>query len=226
MSALSKEPRWERRKQDRPHELLAAALELFVERGYAATRLEDVATRAGVSKGTLYLYFDSKENLFKSVVRTNMLPLLDQAEARIAGHAGSSADLLRDLIMHWWEAASHSGVMGIAKLMMADLSYSDLRDADFTSADLSGCNLEGANLAGAKLWRAKFRKVDLSGDGSRLWPTSFAKARLNGADLRDASLAGVVLRGTDLTAIKTSFATLKGADLSAARGWQPFEAPA
>jgi uncharacterized protein YjbI with pentapeptide repeats len=111
-----------------------------------------------------------------------------------------------------------------AKLMMADLSYSDLRDADFTSADLSGCNLEGANLAGAKLWRAKFRKVDLSGDGSRLWPTSFAKARLNGADLRDASLAGVVLRGTDLTAIKTSFATLKGADLSAARGWQPAEA--
>jgi len=120
MSALSKEPRWERRKQDRPQELLGAALELFVERGYAATRLEDVAARAGVSKGTLYLYFDSKESLFKSVVRTNMLPLLDQAEARIAGHAGSSADLLRDLIMHWWEAASHSGVMGIAKLMMAE----------------------------------------------------------------------------------------------------------
>jgi AcrR family transcriptional regulator len=60
--------------------LLAAALELFVERGYAATRLEDVATRAGVSKGTLYLYFDGKESLFKSVVRANMLPLLDQAE--------------------------------------------------------------------------------------------------------------------------------------------------
>ncbi|WP_284078932.1 TetR/AcrR family transcriptional regulator [Herbaspirillum aquaticum] len=120
MSASAKEPRWERRKQDRPQELLAAALDLFVERGYAATRLEDVATRAGVSKGTLYLYFDGKESLFKSVVRTNVLPLLDQAEARIEGHAGSSAELLRDLILHWWQSASHSGVVGIAKLMVAE----------------------------------------------------------------------------------------------------------
>jgi AcrR family transcriptional regulator len=120
MSASAKEPRWERRKQDRPQELLAAALELFVERGYAATRLEDVATRAGVSKGTLYLYFDGKESLFKSVVRANVLPLLDQAEARIEGHAGSSAELLRDLILHWWQSASHSGVVGIAKLMVAE----------------------------------------------------------------------------------------------------------
>ena len=72
MSEAHKQPRWERRKQDRPQELLAAALQLFVERGYAATRLEDVAARAGVSKGTLYLYFDSKESLFKSVVRSNI----------------------------------------------------------------------------------------------------------------------------------------------------------
>ena len=54
------ETRWTRRKDARPAELLAAALDLFVERGYAATRLDDVARRAGVSKGTLYLYFESK----------------------------------------------------------------------------------------------------------------------------------------------------------------------
>ena len=83
MSASAKEPRWERRKQDRPQELLAAALELFVERGYAATRLEDVATRAGVSKGTLYLYFDGKESLFKSVVRTNVLPRLPSPASQV-----------------------------------------------------------------------------------------------------------------------------------------------
>ncbi|MCA1324291.1 TetR/AcrR family transcriptional regulator [Herbaspirillum sp. alder98] len=120
MSEAHKEPRWERRKQDRPQELLAAALQLFVERGFAATRLEDVATRAGVSKGTLYLYFDSKESLFKSVVRSNMLPLLDEAEAMVDGHQGSSAELLRQLIMRWWEAVAHSGLCGITKLMMAE----------------------------------------------------------------------------------------------------------
>ncbi|ADJ62009.1 TetR/AcrR family transcriptional regulator [Herbaspirillum seropedicae] len=120
MSASAKEPRWERRKQDRPQELLAAALQLFVERGYAATRLEDVAAQAGVSKGTLYLYFDSKESLFKSVVRAHMLPLLDEAEARVDSHDGHTADLLRELILGWWQGASRSGLKGIAKLMLAE----------------------------------------------------------------------------------------------------------
>jgi AcrR family transcriptional regulator len=67
--AMKHERRWSRRKEARPEEITAAALELFVERGYAATRLEDVAARAGISKGTLYLYFADKEDLFKAVVR-------------------------------------------------------------------------------------------------------------------------------------------------------------
>ena len=58
-----------RRKEARPAEIIAAALHLFDEKGYAATRLDDVALRAGVSKGTIYLYFDSKEALFNAVVR-------------------------------------------------------------------------------------------------------------------------------------------------------------
>ena len=62
----------ERRKEARPGELLDAALDLFVEKGFAATRAEEVAARAGVSKGTLFLYFQSKEDLFKAVVRENI----------------------------------------------------------------------------------------------------------------------------------------------------------
>lgn len=120
MPESAKEPRWERRKQDRPQELLAAALQLFVERGYAATRLEDVAAQAGVSKGTLYLYFENKEALFKSVVRTNMLPLLAEAESMIDAYTGSSADLLRELVLGWWVSATSSGLNGITKLMMAE----------------------------------------------------------------------------------------------------------
>ena len=71
------QPRWERRKQERPAELLAAALELFTERGYAATRLDDVARRAGVSKGTVYLYYSSKEELFKAVILEGLVPVLE-----------------------------------------------------------------------------------------------------------------------------------------------------
>ena len=84
-----------RRKEARPSELTAAALELFVEKGFAATRLDDVAAHAGVSKGTLYLYFDSKEALFKAVIEEGIVPLLVAAEQQVATYEGSSAELLQ-----------------------------------------------------------------------------------------------------------------------------------
>ena len=113
-------PRWERRKDARPQELLAAALDLFVERGYASTRLEDVARRAGVSKGTLYLYFTNKEELFKAVVRENIVPALGEAEDIISTFEGHSADLLRCVIMGWWERLGATKASGIIKLVMSE----------------------------------------------------------------------------------------------------------
>ena len=91
------EPRWERRKGARPSELLAAALNLFVEKGFAATRLDDVAARAGVSKGTLYLYFDNKEALFKAVVQEGIVPVIDEGEALVRDYRGSAPELLRQI---------------------------------------------------------------------------------------------------------------------------------
>lgn len=75
-----------RRKDARPSELTEAALALFVEKGFAATRLEDVAQRAGVSKGTLYLYFDSKEALFKAVIQEGVVPVVVEGEMIAARH--------------------------------------------------------------------------------------------------------------------------------------------
>lgn len=112
--------RWERRKEARPQELLAAALDLFVERGFAATRLDDVASRAGVSKGTLYLYFANKEELFKAVVRENMLPALDEAEDFIQQYQGNSASLFEEIMLGWWERVGSAKVAGITKLIMAE----------------------------------------------------------------------------------------------------------
>ena len=113
-------PRWERRKDARPQELLAAAIDLFVERGFASTRLEDVARRAGVSKGTLYLYFENKEELFKAVVRTSIVPVVAEAESSVAEFDGHSADLLRNVLMDWWERIGANKVSGIGKLVMAE----------------------------------------------------------------------------------------------------------
>src|SRR3569832_776286 len=85
----------ERRKEARPGELLDAALDLFVEKGFAAARAEEVAARAGVSKGTLILYFPSKEELFKAVVRENFSGRFQQWNQEFEKFEGSSAVMIR-----------------------------------------------------------------------------------------------------------------------------------
>jgi AcrR family transcriptional regulator len=120
VSAKIIEPRWERRKDARPSELATAALELFVERGFAATRLDDVARRAGVSKGTLYLYFDSKDDLFKAVVREGIVSRIAEFEERMRTYEGSSADLVRLLVRTWWKHVGATKLGGITKLMMSE----------------------------------------------------------------------------------------------------------
>src|SRR5437868_8222378 len=109
--------RWRRRKDARPGEIVAAALACFAERGFAATRLEDVARRAGVSKGTLYLYYENKEELFKAVVRSSIVPVIGEAEVSVAEFEGHSADLLRHLIHSWWQRIGATKASGIVKLV-------------------------------------------------------------------------------------------------------------
>lgn len=111
-----------RRKQARPGELLAAALELFVEKGYAATRSEEVAHRAGVSKGTLFLYFASKEELFKAVVRENLTGRLAEWNAEFGSYTGSTPEMLRYAMQMWWQRVGNTPASGITKLMMSEAS--------------------------------------------------------------------------------------------------------
>lgn len=114
------QPARRRRKDARPAELVAAALDLFVERGYAATRLDDVAARAGVSKGTLYLYFENKEALFQAVVREGLLPAIAEAEQVVAGFDGSTEALLRQVIGTIWRLIGSQRIGGIPKLVFAE----------------------------------------------------------------------------------------------------------
>jgi AcrR family transcriptional regulator len=113
-------PRWVRRKESRPAELITAALDVFVERGYAATRLEDVATRAGVSKGTLYLYFANKEELFKAVVRENIVEQLERFRESAERSDAVPAELIERFFRAWWEGFGGTRLSGIAKLIVSE----------------------------------------------------------------------------------------------------------
>ena len=112
-----------RRKDARPGELLAAALDLFVEKGYAATRVEEVASHAGVSKGTLFLYFPSKEELFKAVVRENIAGRFAEWTLELDTFEGSTGDLLRYCYTVWWERIGNTKTSGITKLMLSEAHH-------------------------------------------------------------------------------------------------------
>ena len=119
-SAAIAHPRTARRKDARPSELLAAALDLFVEKGFAATRAEEVAKHAGVSKGTLFLYFASKEELFKAVVRENISARYPEWNAELESWPGSTPDLLHYSMQTWWAQYGDTKASGISKLIMSE----------------------------------------------------------------------------------------------------------
>jgi TetR/AcrR family transcriptional regulator len=112
--------RRERRKDARPGELLDAALELFAEKGFAATRSEEVAQRAGVSKGTLFLYFPTKEDLLKAVVRETVGGQVRQGADEVRQWTGSTESLLRLFIAQWWARYGSTKASGITKLVLSE----------------------------------------------------------------------------------------------------------
>lgn len=110
----------QRRKDARPQELLDAALALFVEKGFAATRSEEIAARAGVAKGTLYRYYPSKDELFKSMVRDNLSVHIAESAAQAAQYEGAIADLLSQMMRAWWAKVGHGNAGVVCKIMMVE----------------------------------------------------------------------------------------------------------
>lgn len=153
-------PRQLRRKDARPQELTAAALSLFVERGFAATRLDEIAARAGVTKGTLYLYFKSKEDLFKAVIREGVLPVMDEAQRRYAEYSDDPERLMRELLLGWWELIGSTELGGIPKLMMAEANnFPDVAQFYYDEVMARGREVVSAALR-LGIERGVFREVD------------------------------------------------------------------
>ncbi len=112
--------KFSRRKEDRPDEIVAAAFDEFAARGYADTKIERIAARAGVSKGLLYLYFKTKEHLFKAVVRSVVVPRIAELETAIAAHDGTLAEFLEGPFVRFAAALPESPARHIIRLIIAE----------------------------------------------------------------------------------------------------------
>jgi AcrR family transcriptional regulator len=107
-------------KTGKMNDILAAALEEFFHQGFAATRLDAIAERAGIGKGTIYLYFDSKEALFEEAVRSVVRPIFEQVD-RLTGHPqGSAADILRAMITTFYRQIVDTERRRILRLLIAE----------------------------------------------------------------------------------------------------------
>lgn len=114
------EPKWRRRKKERPSDIVAAALEVFSEKGFAGARIEEIARRAGVSKGTLYLYFETKEDMFRAVVREVVVPNVETVRAAFEAADMPFADLLRLFLPKFAEIATTVPIGAVAKMVVGE----------------------------------------------------------------------------------------------------------
>ncbi len=122
-TAQSNPPRWQRRPEARTEEILDAAMAVFGESGFARAKIDDVAHLAGVSKGTVYLYFDSKESLFREMVRAKVVAWLAEGEAQVRTHEGSARSLLVELIHRMYGRMRRQEMMRIARVVQGELPH-------------------------------------------------------------------------------------------------------
>jgi AcrR family transcriptional regulator len=115
-------PRWRRRPEARPEEVLDAALDAFMAHGYAATRMEDVARACGLSKAALYLYFPSKEAIFRALVAGRLQPLREAAEAAVAAAQDDVVGGLRAIIGFWVTVAGDERLAALPRLVLSEAS--------------------------------------------------------------------------------------------------------
>ena len=133
------QPKYQRRKEDRPQEITEAAFEVFAEEGYAAARVEEVAKRAGVSKGLTYLYFKTKEELFKAVVKSVVVRRVDALVEAVETTELSSEEFIRGPLLEFMKQVPGSPIAIVIKLLIAESTrHPDLVDYYFDNVVAKG----------------------------------------------------------------------------------------
>jgi AcrR family transcriptional regulator len=117
---MASEPKYQRRKEDRPQEIADAAFDAFAEKGYAATRIDDVAQRAGVSKGLTYRYYKTKEDLFKAVVKNVVVRRVDSLIGEVETSTLSSEEFIRGPLLSFMKKVPGSPIAIVIRLLVSE----------------------------------------------------------------------------------------------------------
>ena len=160
-NATTDSARWRRRKHARPQEILEAALAVFAEKGFAAARMDEIAARARVSKGTIYLYFPSKESVFKALVQEMIGPQLARLADLARGHEGAIAPLLAAMLCNLGHFIATSDKVVIPKMVIAEAgNFPDLARIYREEVIERGLGLFG-NLLQTGMARGEFREIPI-----------------------------------------------------------------
>lgn len=115
-------PKFRRRAEARPDEVLDAALDLFIEKGFAATRVEDIAKRAGLSKGAVYLYFPSKEKILEGIVHRAVVPIAEHALSFVKNYEGDPRLAITAVMKMLATRLHEPRLIAIPKLVMREVT--------------------------------------------------------------------------------------------------------
>jgi AcrR family transcriptional regulator len=192
-SARPPKPRWRRRKDARPEEIISAALLVFADRGFAATKLEDIARKAGVTKGTIYLYFENKDALFKALIRQTIVPVIAKGEAIAQAFTGTARDLFERLVREYWRVVGETSLASIPRLMIAEAgNFPELARFYYEEVVTRGHRLM-AGVLERGIKAGEFKKVDLA------VATKLAMAPLMHAVVARKAFAACMTEGFDVT---------------------------
>lgn len=152
--------KFERRAEDRPDEVLDAAFDLFLRDGFEATRVEDIAATAGISKATVYLYFPSKQALLEGIIRRSVAPIPDEVREAVGRFAGDPAKALRGALAIFADRLSSSRNSAIPMLVLREASrFPDLAEM-YREEVLSKGLAVLRGIVAAGVASGAFRKVD------------------------------------------------------------------
>lgn len=182
------EPRYQRRKEDRPREITEAAFEVFAEKGYASARVDDVARRAGVSKGLMYLYFKTKEELFKAVVKSVVIRRIDSLLDAVDTSELSSEAFIRGPLLTFMKRIPGSPVAVVIRLLISEgHRYPELVDYYWENVVSKGLGAI-SGMVDRGVQRGEFRRSEVSQLPqlflapvlvSMIWKIVFAKRSLD-----------------------------------------------